>query len=161
MNFPPELQGLIVKIAARHNRKFLTLHKSLSWLAMEGLYQEVELKTMAQAVCFFRSLETNTLVEILNSTRVHPLPVTSRLVNKLYLSFDIGQNFHFPTYRSFFRPRLVTHIPQMFSLREFVFAISDGSFTPFRLMTNPDLAYPSSVKTVRIISVDVDGNKAS
>jgi hypothetical protein len=41
MDFLPELQGLIIKIAARHNPKFLTLNKSLLQLAMEGLYQVV------------------------------------------------------------------------------------------------------------------------
>jgi hypothetical protein len=161
MDFPPELQGLIIKIAARHNPKFLTLNKSLSWLAMEGLYQVVELKTVDQAISFMRSLDRNTLVEILNSTRVNPLPVTSGLINVLYLSFDIGRNWHFPVYKAIFRPNLLTHIPQMSSLREFALGISDGSFTAFRLMTNPNFTYPSSVKTVRIISVDVDGQKAS
>jgi hypothetical protein len=49
----------------------------------------------------------------------------------------------------------------MSSLQELIFDISDGSTSGFKHMTNPNFVYPPSLTTVRMISVDVDGNKVS
>jgi hypothetical protein len=90
LDFAFEVQGLIVKMAARGNPKILTLSKSLSWQARQGMYELVELRTTPQAISFIYSLERNALVNSLNSTHVDSLPPTSSLIEKLYLSFDIG-----------------------------------------------------------------------
>jgi len=46
LDFAFEVQGLIVKMAARGNPKIFTLSKSLSWQAMQGLYELVELNKL-------------------------------------------------------------------------------------------------------------------
>ena len=161
MDFAFEVQGLIVTMASRGNPKILTLSKSLSWQAMQGLYELVELRTTQQAISFIHSLERNALVNSLNSTRVDRLPPTSSLINKLYLSFDIAGQSPGGFYRSIFYPRLCIQLPRMSSLQELIFDISDGSTGGFKHMTNTDFVYPPSLTTVRMISVDVDGNKVS
>jgi hypothetical protein len=161
LNFPFEVQGLIVKIAARGNPKFLTLSKFLSWQAMQGLYELVQIKDPQQAIGFIYSLGRNTLVNTLNSNRVELLPATSSLIKKLYLSFDVGTSPPGGFYMSIFRPKFSIQLPTMSSLQELIFDISDGSYGGFQHMTHPGFVYPHSLTTVRMISVDVDGNKVS
>jgi len=161
LDIPLDIQGLIVKIAARGNPKFLRLSKSLSWEAMQGLYELVQLKSPHQAIAFIYSLGRNTLVNILNSTRVKHLPATSSLIRKLYLSFQVELSPPGGLYMAVFRPKLCLELPRMLSLQELILDISDGSSHSFNHMTHPDFVYPPSLTTVRMISVDVDGNKVS
>jgi hypothetical protein len=154
LDFPSEIQGSNVKIAARGNPKFLILSKCLSWKAMQGLYELVKLKDPRQAVNFINSLGgTNTLVNSLNSTRGERLPATSSLVKKLYLSLQDELSPLSDFDMSVFRHKLCPELPRMSSLQELIFDISYLGGSSFKHMTHPDLVYPPSLTTVRMISI--------
>jgi hypothetical protein len=98
---------------------------------------------------------------ILDGKGKHKLRTKEGLVEYLYLSFDTGENNHFFAFKQNFYPSFTSMMPQMINLREIDFDITECNYSAFRTMTGGNITYPSSLTTVRMISVDTDFHKVS
>jgi hypothetical protein len=154
----------IIKYAARNAPHIVVLCSGYSWAALQGLYERVELKTLDQASGFFVSIRKTSMIRgILNQCQRNgrEYPALTTLVKTLYVSFDSSINTHFARHMINFYPRFQRYVPALTNLEVMVFDICEGFHRAFEIMTPETMIYPISVRTLRMISTEIDFYKVS
>jgi hypothetical protein len=163
MRFPPEILSDVVKHAAPNTPQIVTLSAEYSWAALQGLYERVELKELYQANAFFQSIKNTCITrKILTRHRRGngQYPAFATLVKTLYISFDHYSHLHFGAYKHGFRLHFNRHIPMMTSLEHVIIGVHEAHLI-FSTISCEDTVYPTSVRTLRIVSMDVDFYKVN
>jgi len=164
MLFPPEILSDIIKYAARNAPQIITLSAIYSWAALQGLYQRVELKDLYHANAFFRSIkDASRTRKILSRHRQGQgqYPAFATLIKTLYISFDHAPHLHYGAYMHVFCPFFDEHIPTMTSLENMAISVHEGTHSAFDIMSQEKTVYPTSTRTLRFVSMDIDFHKAS
>jgi hypothetical protein len=162
--FPPEILSQIIKDAGQNAPHTVVLCSGYSWAALQGLYERVELKTLQQASNFFISIKNkSTIREILNQSqrngREHPALAT--LVKTLYISFDSSRNPHFAKHKIDFYPLFKRCVPALTNLEDMVFDVCECIYKAVGIMIPATMTYPTSVRTLRLVSTGIDFHKVS
>jgi hypothetical protein len=60
-----------------------------------------------------------------------------------------------------FRPYFDEHVPTMTSLENMAISVHEGTYSAFNIMSREKTIYPTSIRMLRIVSMDIDFHKAS
>jgi hypothetical protein len=164
MRFPPEILSDIIRHAARKAPQIITLSVVYAWVALQGLYERVELRNLDHANMFFASVQNISATrKILTRHRKcdEQYPAFATLVKTLYISFDHVSHLHFGTYKHVFRPRFEEHVPTMTNLENMIIDDHEGVHSAFSIMSREKTVYPTSIRTFRVVSKDIDFYKVN